>query len=130
MRGGKRVVAAFDGTACVLDPFCDVHFGLSAKLLAFGGRYVTCGVTGTGPSRMATAQDYGAALVSMIQKNVTVITNCLGRQDDLEFAIELCAAGRLRVVVDSILGEDKAADFCTRSFLSEARVGKVIMQYR
>ena len=79
---------------------------------------------------MSTAQDYGAALASMILKNVTVTTNCLGRQEDLECAIKLCDSGQLRVVVDAILSEDQAADFCTRSFFSEARVGKVIMQYQ
>ncbi len=124
-----QLVRRLGEASCVFDPFCDVHFSLGAEILGFRGRYVTCGIAGRESSRMANAWQYAGALAVMIMKNITVVTNCLGTELDLETAVDLCILGQYQVVVDSVFQEDNPQGYLMRTFQAPERVGKVVMEY-
>lgn len=78
---------------------------------------------------MANAWQYAGALAVMIMKNITVVTNCLGTELDLETAVDLCILGQYQVVVDSVFQEDNPQGYLMRTFQAPERVGKVVMEY-
>ena len=126
-----REVGGFDA---VVDPFFNLHLATAVQVLNPSGRYVTCGVagetdSGTGPVRPALP-DAEAVLRTVVQKNLTIVGNCLGVTDDLDRALHDYSSGALAVVIDSTFsGEAESAAFLTRTFNSGDRFGKVVFRY-
>ncbi|MEM1056006.1 MAG: zinc-binding alcohol dehydrogenase family protein [Bacteroidota bacterium] len=118
----------------VLDPMYDVHLERSAQLLAPFGRYVSCGMLAQNPnSRAASGLTRGPncskIMESVLQKNLSIIGNCVGTTHDLNRALTDYADGRLEVTVDSTFEGESAAPFLDRTFNSRERFGKVSFLY-
>jgi NADPH:quinone reductase-like Zn-dependent oxidoreductase len=128
-----QVVARELGGFCaVADPFFDLHFAEAVHLLRPFGRYVTCGLAeqntglrGVAPRRI----DASAALVTAIEKNLTLIGNCLGLTSDLLQALHDSEAGLLRPVIDSVFDGDQVQRFFNRTYNDASRFGKVVYRY-
>jgi NADPH:quinone reductase-like Zn-dependent oxidoreductase len=129
------------GFVAVADPFFDVHLCHVLPLMTPSGRYVTCGFHGQHAAVRADAElpDFACALQVAILKNISIIGNCAGVHADLTRAIADWSAGRLPVVLDTVLTTDQsdepaqraaiAARFIARSFDAPTRLGKVIALY-
>ena len=130
----KAVAAELGGFECVFDPFFDLHLRKVLPIMAFGGRYATCGLYDQYLSLTASPfpgprPDYVEALQIALVRNVQLIGNCLGRTGHLERAIADYAAGALPVVVDSVFTGTSAAAFLERTYNARDRFGKVVFAY-
>lgn len=90
----------------------------SLKCLARGGRLVTCGAT--------TGADVPLNLRLLFFKNLTLLGNTLGTRGDIAQALALVEQGRLRPVVDRVLGWRQIGE---AHALLEARApfGKIVL---
>lgn len=118
----------------VFDPMYDVHIERAVQLLGPFGRYVSCGMLGQNPNSRAASglsrgPRCGAVMEHVLQKNLSIIGNCVGTTDDLSRAIKDYAEGRFGVSVDSAFGGAEAAPFLDRTFNSRDRFGKVSFLY-
>lgn len=81
----------------MLDPFFDVYAPQLLPQMAFGGSYVTCGVAAQGSAgRAAPRPELASVVFEAMLANVSVITNCLGLEEDLSRAIEFAEEGTMR----------------------------------
>ncbi|MGB9181438.1 MAG: zinc-binding alcohol dehydrogenase family protein [Pyrinomonadaceae bacterium] len=118
----------------VIDPFFDVHFGSTLSLMAPGGRYITCGLSGPTPAangqpRQQNVPTLVDALGYAVYKNLQFIGNCLGLTQDLSNAIQDFAGDSYDVVIDSVFKRHQVANFFTRTFSDQERFGKVVYVY-
>jgi NADPH:quinone reductase-like Zn-dependent oxidoreductase len=122
-------LGGFDG---VIDPFFDLHLRRVLPVMAFGGRYVTCGFAaqfdpaGSGPQN---TPDYAEALQIAMLKNIGILGHCAGLRSDLERAAQDYAAGHLPPMIDTVFGPDAPAAFLDRTYNARDRFGKVVCCY-
>jgi NADPH:quinone reductase-like Zn-dependent oxidoreductase len=135
-RGHERLIAiarTLGGFDAVIDPYSDVHFQRLSKLLANGGRYVTCGIADQSGALLGRAPqppwDPRRLLAGLIAGNVELIGNCLGSSADLAAALEDWRRGRLEVIVDSRFTGRAVGAFLHRTFEDRERFGKVVYRY-
>jgi NADPH:quinone reductase-like Zn-dependent oxidoreductase len=126
---GIRSAAGADGFDAVVDPFFDLHLGRAVTVLAFGGRYVTCGLLDqvplvTGPRVDRRPEDLEAVMHAAIAKNLALIGNCLGTTEDLRRAVDDHCAGHLPVVIDSVFRGREVGPWLRRTFCDPERLGR------
>jgi len=123
-----REGGGFDG---VVDPFFDLHLRRVLPVMAQGSRYTTCGfyAQSDGARLPAPAPELAEVLQIAMLRNLHLIGNCTGLTADLERAVGDFAAGRLPVLVDSVLSGDGVAAFFDRTFNAADRLGKVVYAY-
>jgi len=124
---GASRVGPFDS---VVDPFFDLHFNSAIRLMAPGGRYITCGFVGLKPSNGEpephTEVTTTEALEFAVLRNLQFIGNCLGSTEDLKNAIQDFTEGSYNVIVDSVHRGDQIASFFNRTYSARDRFGKVV----
>jgi NADPH:quinone reductase-like Zn-dependent oxidoreductase len=125
---------AAGGFDYVLDPFFDLHLQKSIGVLNPGGVYVTCGLAGQTPYSLATSEtdemlDIRDVMSGVMQKNLTIIGNCIGLTADLDNALADYDAGTFHVVVDSVYSRQDVVPFIDRTYNTPERFGKVVFQY-
>jgi NADPH:quinone reductase-like Zn-dependent oxidoreductase len=132
-----EVVAAARGVGgfnAVVDPFADLWLGRVVNVMAFFGRYVTCGVYDqytrfVGEEFRHRGQSGQELLVTIFMKNLSVIGNCLGHREDLRRALADYQAGRVPVVLDSVHAGDAIGPFLERTYNAPDRFGKVVFAW-
>jgi len=128
----RALLAAEGGYHAVIDPFSDLWLAHTIPLLRPGGRYITCGIENQSPVPREVAHRRtatGAVMTRVMMLNLSIIGNCIGQTEDLQWASAEHESGRLPVVIDSVHDADPAA-FLERSFVDPARFGKVIWAWR
>lgn len=130
----RQVMAERGGFSVVVDPFFDLHLADAVDVMAFGGRYITCGLmdqhTGLGVGTPVSPRSGSTrVLTSIMMKNLQIHGNCIGSRADLRAAIDAHAAGAFPVVVDGVFGGDDAAGLLDRSYNAPDRFGKVAFLY-
>lgn len=90
-----RALTGRRGVDVVFEHVGAATFGGSIKVLARGGRLVTCGAT--------TGGQVPISLHQLFFKNLTLIGNTLGRKGDLLTVLKLVGQGRLQPVLDRVL---------------------------
>jgi NADPH:quinone reductase-like Zn-dependent oxidoreductase len=127
------------GFRAVLDPYFDLYLERSLPVLASWGSYVSCGlerqfprhgsfVAGSKPKPVL----HDGTLANCLGRNVSLVMNCLGSTEDLRVALDRFARGRLRPVIDSVVGCDSggaAGSFVSRTFCERGRLGKVVARH-
>lgn len=113
-----RELTAGEGLDAVVDSVGQDTFGPSLKLLAKGGRYVTCGAT----SGFEMRADFRLVFF----KNLEILGSTMGRKGDLRRLARLMESGVLRPVVDRVLPFDRVAE-AHRVLESRAVFGKVVL---
>jgi NADPH:quinone reductase-like Zn-dependent oxidoreductase len=131
-----RIGAEVGGFDCILDPFADYYLELSVDMLAFEGRYITCGMSSSHPDTSLLNEQAHSLLTKhkdllyrAIINNLSFQGNCAGRTDDLARAISDYTSGDFDVVVDSVFEGTDIQPFLERTYLSSERLGKVVYQY-
>jgi len=128
-----EIAKSIGGFHCAIDPFYDLYLNQSTRLLAQGGRYVSCGLKNQfgDTEHYLTSQDSDLreALVIALKMNLNLIFNCLGTEEDLAAALADYEAGVLPVIIDSVFGNEDAAGFLMRTFEDAGRFGKVVYSY-
>jgi NADPH:quinone reductase-like Zn-dependent oxidoreductase len=90
----------------------------SMKLLAWGGRIVTCGAT--------TGGQVEIDLKAVFFKNLSILGSTMGSKADLLRILELVRQGKLKPVIDSKLPMDKLPEAMEKLEKREA-FGKVVL---
>lgn len=118
-------VATRGGFTVVIDPFLDLHLLRAEPVLAYGARYVTCGLAGE-----IAEQDALPVCGPLFRRELHLICNHLGDESDLLRALTDYQSGALRIYVDSVWGDGDETQFLHRCFSASDRLGKVILLYR
>lgn len=118
----------------IIDPFADIYLGEIVKVMAQGGRYITCGVadqhsTVLGKESTILPIDASKFAMSMLFMNLTVMGNCLGRTSDLQAALDDFAAGRLVMPQPTRISSLDPKAFLEQTYLQPGRFGKVTCHY-
>lgn len=126
--------AAAGGFDYILDAFFDLHLQRSVEVLKPGGAYVTCGLAGQTPySVKASATDQPLemrdVMCAVMQKNLSIIGNCIGLTEDIETALADYRHGAFRPPVDSVFSGTDVALFLDRTYNAPSRFGKVVFRY-
>jgi NADPH:quinone reductase-like Zn-dependent oxidoreductase len=122
------------GFDAVIDPFFDLHLDKVLPLMAFNGRYITCGVYDQYSKLIGEAFqptgfiDVNIMCMAMI-RNLQIIGNCIGLRADLAQALNEYAAGDLSVVIDSVHHQSDIGSFFDRTYNARDRFGKVVYRY-
>jgi len=106
------------GFDAVIDSSGTATFGKSVRLLALGGKLVTCGAT-TGP--MAEMD-----LRSVFWKQLSILGSTMGIPQDLKDAISMWESGRLKVHVDCVLPLEKVREAQERMERA-GQFGKIVL---
>jgi NADPH:quinone reductase-like Zn-dependent oxidoreductase len=130
----REVARSLDGFDAVIDPFYDLHLPRVVPVMAFGSRYVTCGLYDQHLQLLPAAApsappDYRYCLELALLKNISLIGNCAGVTDDLADAVRDQTAGVFDVLVDSIHRDDHPGAFLERTYAARDRLGKVVYAY-
>lgn len=113
------VASGKKGFDAVIDSTGAQTFGKSVRLLALGGKLVTCGATTGGPSEVDVRH--------IFWKQLSILGSTMGVPRDLTDAIALWEQGMLKVVVDSVWPLDKVKD--AMAHLERAgQFGKVVIK--
>jgi NADPH:quinone reductase-like Zn-dependent oxidoreductase len=128
------IIGRTGGFAGVIDPYCDLYLPHMPPIMAIGGRYITCGAYDqylalVGRSRKPIPVELGQLPFLVMFKNISLIGNCIGTEDDLQRAIADYAVGRLPVRVDRIYGGADTGEFLDRTYNAPDRFGKVVYVY-
>lgn len=117
----------------IIDPFADTWMFSTIKCLKHFGKYVTCGFYDQNKSPNAVSshisQLYKEFLTVLIKKNITVIGNCLGTRDDLEFALRNYKELENKMISKVYSKSDSISDFINSTFNDPNKLGKVIFDY-
>lgn len=128
---GASGIGLFDS---VIDPFFDTHFGSVLGLMAPGGKYVTCGLSGLKPhSNGEQPRQSGVPTLELLMhavlNNLVFIGNCLGSTEDLSNAIRDFADRSYNVVIDSVCRGNQIGEFFNRTYSASDRFGKVVYEF-
>jgi NADPH:quinone reductase-like Zn-dependent oxidoreductase len=124
---GFAAAIAAGGYHAVADPFSDLYLAQVVPMMAFGGRYVTCGIEDQSSAYTGVARQRSPApnpMIPVMTRNLTILGNFLGTTDDLRQALARHQAGRFPVVLDSVFRDDPAG-FLLRTYTAPDRFGKV-----
>jgi NADPH:quinone reductase-like Zn-dependent oxidoreductase len=121
------------GMQYVIDPYFDLHFSPVLDVMGMEAKYITCGVQDQSSDvtgkQAPTAGRTGREFLNICVKNLQILGNCIGIDEDLERANSDYAKGLVRVALDSTYSHDEAGEFLDRTFNSPDRFGKVVYQY-
>jgi NADPH:quinone reductase-like Zn-dependent oxidoreductase len=131
--GHPALDGAKGGIHFAIDPYWDLHRSRVLEVLAFGGKYISCGLydqylamIGKPPIKpQEAANDFPFILM----KNLHMLGNCIGASSDLTAALGDFAAGALNVNIDRSYSRGQEAEFVDRTYNSKDRFGKVVYQY-
>jgi NADPH:quinone reductase-like Zn-dependent oxidoreductase len=118
----------------IIDPFFDLHLEKLISILAFGGKYITCGLYDQylemiDRENQQFCLDATHILTSAIMGNFQIIGNCIGETEDLEAAIQDYQSGALKVEIDSVFSGKQIGEFFERTYNAKDRFGKVLYRY-
>lgn len=104
-------LATIKGITAVIDPFADLNLVGSLSLLQPYGRYVTCGFEQQFYNRESSPISWRALDVvqPLMEKNLTVVGNCLGDKDDLTRGFTLLSG-------KTLIGTDRGYSLNEREF--------------
>ncbi len=125
------VAGPFDA---IIDPFADIYLGEIVKVMAQGGRYITCGIADQHSSLLGDESpilpiDASGFAISMMVQNLTVMGNCLGQTSDLQAALDDFATGRLALPQPTRVTALDPKTFFEQTYLQPGRFGKVTCHY-
>ncbi len=107
------------GMDIVVDSVGAATWALSLRTLRNGGRLVTCGAT-TGP--------IGETNIQLIfWKQLSILGSTMGTAKDLEDALDLLEAGKIRPIIDSVWSLDDARD-AQAHMANGKQFGKIIIR--
>ena len=116
----------------IIDPFFDIYNTQLIDFLKYGGKYIFCGFYYQDilykPFKQSN-NDYFRVLAKCIVKNISLIGNCLGCENDLRDALNNFEKGKYDIVIDSIYTGDEIVPFLQKSFHSIPRFGKIVYIY-
>ena len=116
----------------IIDPFFDIYITQLIDFLKYGGKYIFCGFYYQDilykPFKQSN-NDYFRVLAKCIVKNISLIGNCLGCENDLRDALNNFEKGKYDIVIDSIYTGDEIVPFLQKSFHSIPRFGKIVYMY-
>jgi NADPH:quinone reductase-like Zn-dependent oxidoreductase len=126
-------VAKNGGIQFVFDPYFDLHFSQALDVMGMGAKYVTCGIQNqssdlTGRHAVSNGRT-GREFLNICVKNLQILGNCIGVDEDLERASCDYAKGLLQVQLDSTSSHGETGAFLDRTYNSPDRFGKVVYQY-
>jgi NADPH:quinone reductase-like Zn-dependent oxidoreductase len=118
----------------VFDPFFDLNVERAVRMLQIGGKYITCGLQSQHPlisesSPTEIEPITRNALVQSIEKNVSLIGNCLGTTEDLKRACNLQVRTKVGPIIDKEYTIMQGKEFLERSFFDKNRFGKCVLNY-
>jgi len=118
----------------VFDPFFDMNLSYALYYLQTGGTYITCGLRDQHPllsdSTPKNIEPLVRDALSMsIVKNISILGNCLGTNDDLENAIQLQSKVRTGPIIDSEYRIEEGVNFVEQYFFSFSRFGKCVLHF-
>ena len=120
----------FDG---VVDPFWDAHLDKVVDVMAYGGRYVTCGLQAQYHRLLnrdaAFTPAFGKIMGTVMTQGLQIIGNCIGSTEDLQNALDDYAEGKLPVQIDSVFSGNAVGAFFDRTYNAPDRFGKVVYRY-
>lgn len=130
----RDLALSIGGFQYVIDPFFDIHLPLGVRLMAPGGKYITCGLVSQLEGLTEQTFDYKLPSVMQllaisIMNNFQFLTNCLGSTEDLAQALDDYRSGLLDVTIDSVHRGEHVAGFFERTYSAKDRFGKVVYQY-
>ncbi|VEF05465.1 quinone oxidoreductase family protein [Streptococcus equi] len=138
--GIKKVVSVdgieeyFDSFTHVFDPYFDLNFSRAVSFLNNGGKYVFCGFLNQHPvlskenDKTLNTEEIFNSLKLVIVKNLSLIGNCLGSQEDLNKVIEIYGS-KISPTIDSEYNLGQLEEFLTRSFFDKNKLGKCVIDY-
>ncbi|WP_289060657.1 hypothetical protein [uncultured Alistipes sp.] len=116
----------------IIDPFFDIYITQLIDFLKYGGKYIFCGFYYQDilykPFKQSN-NDYFRVLAKCIVKNISLIGNCLGCENDLRDALNNFEKGKYDIVIDSIYTGDEIVPFLQKSFHSIPRFGEIVYIY-
>jgi len=116
-----------------IDPYFDLNFSRLLDVLKTGAKYISCGVYDQyldviGKSKPEISRG-GNEFLKVMMKNITVMGNCIGLDEDLANATRDYAEGSLRIIIDSVFSGGDVAGFIKRTYAATDRFGKVVYRY-
>ena len=138
--GIKKVVSVdgieeyLDSFSHVFDSYFDLNFSRAVSLLGNGGKYVFCGFLNQHPvlskedDKTLNTEEIFNSLKLVIVKNISLIGNCLGSQEDLNKVIEIYGS-EISPTIDSEYNLGQLEEFLTRSFFDKNKLGKCVIDY-
>ena len=128
-----HVLAQSAGFDFAIDPYFDLHFSRLLDVLKSGAKYISCGVYDQyldviGKPKPQVRRSGNEFLKVMI-RNISVIGNCIGLDEDLAAATRDYTEGALQVIVDSVFANGDVAGFMNRTYAAKDRFGKVVYRY-
>ncbi len=106
------------GYDVVIDSVGEATWTHSVRALAPGGRLVTCGST-TGPNGVTDIRQ-------LFWKQASILGSTMGTQEDLQDVIDMVAAGKVRVVVDSVWPLEQTKEAVAKMERGEM-IGKIVV---
>lgn len=123
---GSNLEAGFD---VALDPFADVYGASIFSAIKVGGTYVTCGFAHQYPGADAPSVSLEQFVLGAMLRNLTIVTNCLGLDEDLIEATELWNRGVIVVPTPSKYTIKEAGAFFHGSFIGRKALGRDVLVY-
>ncbi|MEM9824776.1 MAG: zinc-binding alcohol dehydrogenase family protein [Bacteroidota bacterium] len=111
----------------VIDPFSDFYLLKVLDAMAFGSRYITCGLSNQTEEKF-TLVDLTQTFGKILLLNISIIGNCLGTTQHLQQALDDYSQRKFEVTIGSEIENDITA-FMEKSFLDHEHRGKVIYKY-
>ncbi|MGT2887119.1 hypothetical protein N1495_04105 [Streptococcus didelphis] len=116
--------------------FYSIHpnFSRAVSFLDNGGKYVFCGFLNQHPvlskenDKTLNTEEIFNSLKLVIVKNISLIGNCLGSQEDLNKVIEIYSSN-MSPTIDSEYNLGQLEEFLTRSFFDKNKLGKCVIDY-
>lgn len=122
-----------NGFDIVVDCFSDLYLSKLIEYMTFDGQYITCGVYHQSHAVHKPigkdSTDFYKIMLLAIQRNITIVGNCLGQHSDLTSAINDLEEGHELITIDSVYSGDQIGQFFNRTFNDRERFGKVVYQY-
>jgi len=117
----------------VIDPFYDLYLNGVINHINYNGRYIFCGFceqySTLDKSKLLFEEDYKGVFTKCIDKNISIIGNCIGLRSDLEDAIKDYSDNKYDILIDSVYSGEDVIPFLERSYKDSSRTGKVVYRY-
>lgn len=128
-----QVLQQDGGFDFAIDPYFDLHFSRLLEVLKIGAKYISCGVYDQylyliGKPKPEVRYT-GSEFIKVMMKNISVMGNCIGLDEDLATAIRDYADGSFKIIVDSVFTGSDIGGFINRTYTATDRFGKVIYRY-
>ncbi len=119
---------------CIIDPMTDIYLTKLTDAMNMECRYITCGLFNQFPNVMASQISPSEVSINkysipFLFRNIELIYNCLGYDEDLERAIEDYKNKNYEILIDSTFSGYQTAAFLHRTYVDKKRLGKVVFLY-